>query len=111
MDQASLARMPDLPTADVVHHADLVIRERLKPHELYQRWEAQQWNAEAVDLDRDRDHFRRLLPADAKAMISESIATFIIGEYTGLDLLGPIMVGAPDERDHLYLGTQVADEA
>jgi ribonucleoside-diphosphate reductase beta chain len=37
--------------------------------------------------------------------------TFIIGEYTGLELLGPILGSCPGEDDLLFLGTQVADES
>ncbi|WP_018218336.1 ribonucleotide-diphosphate reductase subunit beta [Salinispora vitiensis] len=110
IDHASLGLLPKVPTAEVMRHAELVAEAKPKPKQLYERWESQQWSAEAVELERDRRAFDRLLPSDAKESLSESIATFIIGEYTGLDLLAPILTGAPEEQDHLYLGTQIADE-
>lgn len=110
LDEASLTQMPDLPFDHVMRHADLVAAERPKPHKLYERWEKQQWSAQAIDLERDRVAFDNELPKGTRDALAESIATFITGEYTGLDLLGPILTGAPEEIDHLYLGTQIADE-
>ncbi|KOU14563.1 ribonucleotide-diphosphate reductase subunit beta [Streptomyces sp. WM6368] len=110
LDDASLAEMPKLPLKDVLRHADLVTEQQPQPQALYERWEKQQWSAQAIELGPDREDFDKRLPKAARRMIEESIATFIIGEYTGLDLLGPILTGAPEERDHLYLGTQIADE-
>ncbi|MFH9438985.1 ribonucleotide-diphosphate reductase subunit beta (plasmid) [Streptomyces rochei] len=110
LDEASLTEMPDLPFGHVMRHADLVAAERPKPHKLYERWERQQWSAQAIDLERDRVAFDTELPKTTRDALAESIATFITGEYTGLDLLGPILTGAPEEVDHLYLGTQIADE-
>ncbi|MER7402474.1 ribonucleotide-diphosphate reductase subunit beta [Streptomyces sp. NPDC000070] len=110
LDDASLAEMPRIPVADVFRHADLVTAQRPQPQALYERWEKQQWSAQAIELGQDREDYERRLPKAARKALEESIATFIIGEYTGLDLLGPILTGAPEERDHLYLGTQIADE-
>ncbi|MDX3128460.1 ribonucleotide-diphosphate reductase subunit beta [Streptomyces europaeiscabiei] len=110
LDDASLAEMPRLPIADVLRHADLVTAQQPHPQALYERWEKQQWSAQAIELESDRVDYERRLPKAARKALEESIATFIIGEYTGLDLLGPILTGAPEERDHLYLGTQIADE-
>src|SRR5207248_4045349 len=49
-------------------------------------------------------------PAGRRAMLSTAIATFIIGEYPGLDMRGPILPGSPDEDYSVFLGTQIADE-
>src|SRR5690606_22957856 len=110
LDDASLAEMPRLPLGDVLRHADLVTEQEPHPQALYERWEKQQWSAQAIDLERDREDFDKRLPRSVRKIVEESVATFIIGEYTGLDLLGPILTGAPEEHDHLYLGTQIADE-
>ncbi|MEK2476780.1 MULTISPECIES: ribonucleotide-diphosphate reductase subunit beta [Streptomyces] len=110
LDDASLAQMPDLPVDHVLRHADVVAAQQPKPQALYERWEKQQWSAQAIELEPDRHDFDKRLSQPAKKAIQESVATFIIGEYTGLDLLAPILTGAPEETDHLYLGTQIADE-
>ncbi|MER5671459.1 ribonucleotide-diphosphate reductase subunit beta [Pseudonocardia alni] len=112
MDEAELSRLPDLPVGDVLRHADLVTRERPGPIDLYRRWERQQWSAEDLALERDAAMMADpRVPEPMRALLRETVATFIIGEYTGLDMLGPIMVGSPDEEYSLFLGTQVADEA
>ncbi|MCC3651645.1 ribonucleotide-diphosphate reductase subunit beta [Streptomyces sp. S07_1.15] len=110
LDEASLAEMPDLPVDQVLRHADLVTAGRPKPQALYERWEKQQWSARAIGLERDREAFEKEISPAARQALTDQIATFITGEYTGLDLLGPILTGAPEEVDHLYLGTQIADE-
>lgn len=112
MDEAELGRLPDLPVPDVLRHADLVARQRPKPVELYRRWERQQWSAEDVHLERDAAMLADPRVPDAmRGLLRETVATFIIGEYTGLDMLGPILVGSPDEEYSLFLGTQIADES
>ncbi|MEU9818608.1 ribonucleotide-diphosphate reductase subunit beta [Pseudonocardia alni] len=112
MDEAELSRLPDVPVGDVLEHADLVTRERPGPIDLYRRWERQQWSAEDLVLERDAAMMADpRVPEPMRALLRETVATFIIGEYTGLDMLGPIMVGSPDEEYSLFLGTQVADEA
>ncbi|MEV7027610.1 ribonucleotide-diphosphate reductase subunit beta [Kitasatospora sp. NPDC093558] len=110
LDDASLGEMPHLPLRDVLRHADLVTAQQPQPRALYERWEKQQWSALAIELGPDREDFHKRLPKALRTVLEESIATFIIGEYTGLDLLAPILTGAPEEIDHLYLGTQIADE-
>ncbi|MBB4676105.1 ribonucleotide-diphosphate reductase subunit beta [Crossiella cryophila] len=111
MDEAKLGELPSLPADAVLRHADLVIGRKPKPIELYQRWERQQWSAEDLSLGKDHDMLNHpLLPENVRVMLKEAIATFIIGEYTGLDMLGPILMGCPDEEYALFLGTQIADE-
>lgn len=112
MDEAELSRLPDIPIGDVLRHADLVTRERPGPIDLYRRWERQQWSAEDLGLEQDAAMMAdSRVPEPVRALLRETVATFIIGEYTGLDMLGPILIGSPDEEYSLFLGTQVADEA
>lgn len=111
MDNAQLAELPSLPADAVLRHADLVAARKPKPIELYQRWDRQQWSAENLSLGRDHDMLADgRVPPVVKIMITNAIASFIIGEYTGLDMLGPILTGSPDEEYSLFLGTQIADE-
>ncbi|NNG36693.1 ribonucleotide-diphosphate reductase subunit beta [Nakamurella aerolata] len=111
MDSAQLSELPKVPVAEAFRHADLVAAQRPVPLDLYRRWEQQQWSAEQLTFDRDRALYsNRRLPSHLKSALRDSIATFIIGEYTGLDMLGPILTGSPDESYSLFLGTQIADE-
>jgi ribonucleotide reductase beta subunit family protein with ferritin-like domain len=110
MDSSELTRLPDVPLGEVTSHAESIFGQRLGPMALYRRWETQQWAAEAVPLAADRDEFEALPPL-IRQKIRELVYTFVVGEYTGLDLLGPILGGCPDEQSLIYLGTQVADES
>ncbi|SFS65852.1 ribonucleotide-diphosphate reductase subunit beta [Saccharopolyspora flava] len=110
MDEASLSAMPKLPVSEVMQHAHVVAAQRLKPKELYERWDRQQWSAVDVELGPDKHNFDHALTPGFREVVAESIATFIIGEYTGLDMLGPIISGSPDEQYSVFLGTQIADE-
>jgi ribonucleotide reductase beta subunit family protein with ferritin-like domain len=110
MDEAALTQLPAVPTSDVLRHAETIFASRLGPMALYRRWEAQQWSANEVPLAADRDAYDGL-PAMIREKVRDLLYTFVVGEYTGLDLLAPIMSGCPDEEGLVYLGTQVADES
>lgn len=111
MDEADLGQLARVPTDHVIGHADGVLRHNPGPLDLYARWERQQWSAESLELGPDAERLAGpRTPAAVRTLLEGSIATFIIGEYTGLDMLGPILTGAPDEDYALFLGTQVADE-
>lgn len=110
VDSASVSDLGTLPAEHTLRHADAVAGQRLKPHELYQRWEQQQWSAEDVRLEQDRADLARL-PRRSRDEFVWNVATFIVGEYTGLDLLAPILTGAGEADDVLFLSTQLADEA
>ncbi|MEP7332932.1 MAG: ribonucleotide-diphosphate reductase subunit beta [Terracoccus sp.] len=111
IDDASIKQLGVIPTDHYLNHADLLAARRLRPRDLYRRWEEQQWNALEIDLSQDAVDFAKRLPRRAKRELSWHIASFIIGEYTGLDLLSPILTGSHSEEDSLFLATQLADEA
>jgi hypothetical protein len=83
----------------------------LNVRDLYPRWERQHWLVEDVELGPDRDDWASRLPRTLRDRLRVVVQTFIIGEYTGLELLGPILSSCPDEDDLVFLGTQVADES
>lgn len=111
VETASFDQLGRLDASEISGHANLLAERRLRPRDLYRRWEEQQWSADAVRLDRDHDTFHTRLPRTLKRQLEATISTFIVGEYTGLDLLSPVQLGAPDEEDLIFLGTQVADES
>lgn len=110
VDEAEVTHLGRLSTAMLNRHADQVAALQLKPRQLYQRWEGQQWNAEEITLEQDAYDFRRRLPRRIRAEVEKLIATFIVGEYTGVDVLSPVMLGAAEEEDVMFLATQAADE-
>lgn len=111
VDEAQVMELGRIDTASLLIHADRVAGERPGPRELFERWDRQQWQISAIDLEQDIHDFHHRLPARLRAEIERLIYTFIIGEYTGTDLLAPVMLGSPDEEDLLFITTQASDEA
>jgi hypothetical protein len=111
LDAVDVLQLREVPTETVLAQADTMAEERLRPRELFQRWESRGWNPGAIELDADLQAWHENLPARLKDNLEHLLSAFVVGEYTALDLLAPIMLGATDEEDLLYLGSQVADEA
>ncbi|MEU0688738.1 ribonucleotide-diphosphate reductase subunit beta [Streptomyces uncialis] len=110
LDEAELSEMSHVPLDDITGHAQLTIAARPTYKTLYRSWDKQHWSAESLDLKRDAEHWRRV-PTRTKGRLERIVRHFLVGEYTGLDLLAPITVGAPDEASLIFLGTQSADES
>lgn len=110
LDCATLSEMPLIPAISVHGHFDAVAAQRPTPRGLYQRWEDQQWSVSNIELERDRVEWTTSVRGPVKDRVNDLVMSFLIGEYTGLDLLSPIMLACPDEASLEFLGTQVADE-
>jgi hypothetical protein len=110
LDNASLSEMGSLPSSSVRDHFNATAAQRPKPRSLYERWERQQWSVSDVALDADGVEWAGPMRTSVRTHIEILVNSFLIGEYTGLDLLGPIMVASPDEDTLEFLGTQIADE-
>jgi ribonucleoside-diphosphate reductase beta chain len=96
---------------DVVYtHVDFLGRELPGPIDLYQRWERQQWSATALDLAVDREQWNGMHER-LREQMEGTFTGFFYGEQAVTDTLSPLLIGAPDEEDRLFLSTQVVDEA
>ncbi|MCX5205040.1 ribonucleotide-diphosphate reductase subunit beta [Streptomyces sp. NBC_00237] len=110
-DDSDLDQLSLLGAEDLLRGASDTLERRFDARELYRRWERQQWAASDIDLERDRNHWDRVLSPRTKERLTYFIQSFLVGEYTGLDLITPILAGCPDEDSLVYLGTQAADES
>ncbi|MER8199656.1 ribonucleotide-diphosphate reductase subunit beta [Streptomyces microflavus] len=110
LDEAQLSEMAHVPLNAIADHAQLTIAQRPTYKTLYRSWDKQHWSAEDLDLQRDAEHWQRV-PHRTKGRLERIVRHFLVGEYTGLDLLAPIAIGAPDEASLIFLGTQSADES
>ncbi len=111
MDEAELSELPELDFALIREHAEVVIEQRPDARSLYQRWEKQAWSAQEIDLGQDGKDWSEELPERSRKRLKSVIAALIIGEYTAVELLGPIIGSAPDEDSLVFLGTQMSDES
>ncbi|MFI5642410.1 ribonucleotide-diphosphate reductase subunit beta [Streptomyces goshikiensis] len=110
-DEADLDELSLLDADALLGGAGDTLERRFDPRDLYRRWERQHWLASDIDLERDRRHWDTLLNAGTRDRLTYFIKSFLVGEYTGLDLMSPILAACPDEEYLVYLGTQAADES
>lgn len=94
----------------VFRRGEAVIASRPTPTALFESWEKHHWDPFAITFEQDHDEWSQL-PSWLRGRIEPVIRMFVIGEHTGLDLLSPVLAGAPAETDLRFLATQVADEA
>lgn len=117
----SATRWSTLPESFVFDHlaerpvaaprTERFIRRSYGPLELFRISEREHWSAQSISLDADRAQWDSIVTPGTKSELAKFFRTFLIGEYTGLDLLAPIQAGSPHEDDLLFLAAQVTDEA
>jgi ribonucleoside-diphosphate reductase beta chain len=110
VEKTPLTGLADLHTDVVYTHVEYLGRELPGPMDLYQRWERQQWSATEIDFAVDREDWTRLHPA-VRDQLEGTFGGFFFGEQAVTDTLSPLLIGAPDELNRLFLSTQVVDEA
>jgi ribonucleoside-diphosphate reductase beta chain len=110
VETTPLERLAELNTEVVYTHVEFLGRELPGPMDLYQRWERQQWSATAIDFSVDREQWAAIHPA-VREQLEGTFAGFFFGEQAVTDTLSPLIMGAPDEENRLFLATQVVDEA
>jgi ribonucleoside-diphosphate reductase beta chain len=82
----------------------------LSYRQLYELWERQQWQTQAIDFTRDREDWWGF-PEEERYQRMYGLSSFFIGEQKVAEELGPIMRAAPTEEMKIFLCTQIADEA
>ncbi len=105
--EAELKELGDIPVDDVLGMLD---RKPPGYRDLYYRWERQQWEAGAIDFSEDRRQWSEL-PVDLKRSLSWAVASVGAGHEPLTDALVPLVDAAPSEEHHLFLATQLVDEA
>lgn len=110
VETTPLEGLGQLQTDIVYTHVDYLVRELPGPVDLYQRWERQQWSASDLDFSVDRAQWGGIHPR-IREQLENTFGGFFFGEQAVTDTLSPLLMGAPDEENRLFLATQVVDEA
>jgi ribonucleoside-diphosphate reductase beta chain len=103
-----LSQQGDVATMD-----DSRIRSDLKlmePQQLYTLWERQQWQSQAIDLERDKEDWGKFSDQE-RADILWGLSSFFIGEERVTTQFSGLVMAYEDEQEEAFLATQQVDEA
>ncbi len=82
----------------------------MEPQQLYELWERQQWQSQAIDFTRDAQDWQALSEAD-KRDISWVLSSFFIGEERVTTQFSGLVQAYETQGEEAYLTTQQVDEA
>lgn len=108
--ESDVRELANIDIDDVYEQMDYQLRTRPDPLELYFRWEAQNWKVADLDFSEDVEHWKLMFP-EIKQELFRTFTLFFIGEQAVTDTLSPLVTGAPDEPNRIFLSTQLVDEA
>src|SRR5919198_4383280 len=80
------------------------------PQQLYELWERQQWQSQAVDLERDKEDWAGI-PDDSKGEHLWGLSSFFVGEERVTTQFSGLVMAYEDEQEEAFLTTQQVDEA
>jgi ribonucleoside-diphosphate reductase beta chain len=80
------------------------------PQQLYELWERQQWQSQAIDLERDKEQWAAL-PDEDKDEHLWGLSSFFVGEERVTTQFSGLVMAYEDEQEEAFLTTQQVDEA
>jgi ribonucleoside-diphosphate reductase beta chain len=82
----------------------------MDPQQLYQLWERQQWQSQAIDLERDKEQWAELSDEDKEEHLW-GLSSFFVGEERVTTQFSGLVMAYEDEQEEAFLTTQQVDEA
>jgi ribonucleoside-diphosphate reductase beta chain len=82
----------------------------MNPQQLYELWERQQWQSQAIDLERDKDQWAAM-PEEQKDEHLWGLSSFFVGEERVTTQFSGLVMAYEDEQEEAFLTTQQVDEA
>src|SRR3954453_2468384 len=80
------------------------------PQRLYELWERQQWQSQAIDLERDKELWAEI-PDEEKEEHLWGLSSFFVGEGRGTTQFPGSVRAKGDEQEEAFLTMQQVDEA
>jgi ribonucleoside-diphosphate reductase beta chain len=80
------------------------------PQQLYELWERQQWQSQAIDLERDKEQWAALPDEDREEHLW-GLSSFFVGEERVTTQFSGLVMAYEDEQEEAFLTTQQVDEA
>jgi ribonucleoside-diphosphate reductase beta chain len=82
----------------------------MDPQQLYELWERQQWQSQAIDLERDKEQWAALPDEDREEHLW-GLSSFFLGEERVTTQFSGLVMAYEDEQEEAFLTTQQVDEA
>ena len=82
----------------------------MNPQQLYELWERQQWQSQAIDLERDREQWAELSDEQRDEHLW-GLSSFFVGEERVTTQFSGLVMAYEDEQEEAFLTTQQVDEA
>jgi len=82
----------------------------MRPQQLYELWERQQWQSQGIDLERDRESFASFTEEE-KDETMWGLSSFFVGEERVTTQFSALVMAYEDEQEEAFLTTQQVDEA
>jgi ribonucleoside-diphosphate reductase beta chain len=82
----------------------------MDPQQLYELWERQGWQSQAIDLERDKEMWAELSQEEREEHLW-GLSSFFIGEERVTTQFSGLVMAYEDEQEEAFLTTQQVDEA
>jgi ribonucleoside-diphosphate reductase beta chain len=82
----------------------------MDPQQLYALWERQQWQSQAIDLERDMEQWAALSEEDKEEHLW-GLSSFFVGEERVTTQFSGLVMAYENEQEEAFLTTQQVDEA
>jgi ribonucleoside-diphosphate reductase beta chain len=82
----------------------------MDPQQLYELWERQQWQSQAIDLERDKEQWAELSDEDREEHLW-GLSSFFVGEERVTTEFSGLVMAYENEQEEAFLTTQQVDEA
>jgi ribonucleoside-diphosphate reductase beta chain len=82
----------------------------MRPQQLYELWERQQWQSQAIDLERDKEDWATFSDAEQQDILW-GLSSFFVGEERVTTQFSGLVMAYEDEQEEAFLTTQQVDEA
>jgi ribonucleoside-diphosphate reductase beta chain len=82
----------------------------MDPQQLYELWERQQWQSQAIDLERDKEQWAELSGEDKEEHLW-GLSSFFVGEERVTTQFSGLVMAYENEQEEAFLTTQQVDEA
>src|SRR6202165_3692029 len=82
----------------------------MKPQQLYELWERQNWQSHTIDFTQDRSDWASMEP-DLRERLSWNLSSFFIGEERVTTQFSGLVMAYESQGEEAFLTTQQVDEA